>query len=434
MDGGTVMKYLKYLFLLLSLQAYATDGDFINSFRDSLQIDASGFSRPDIAKHESTVDTFAIVYRGADSDLYVATFECDTVGNIQAAVADSWEFRDGVAGVTPQIEHVGGSNYFIISDQSDTKGRLQTITISAAGDITESIDDALNFDEVGADDHKLFELSDGYYAVVYCDDDNTDKGWIKTFSVNISTGAISRVDSSEFEENVIKGTMPACIDIGGGYIAVLYRDVTDGEWEVKTMSVSDIGVITSARVDSCAYTSDTADDYCSILKLSATEYLVGFVKDATSNLDVFSVESDSTDGSLSAATIDDQQIITSRSEPKNILDIGNGVMLLGYVDGANVGHWETWQVDTTDGSFASSNLGSQDFVATNVKQDALEVGADNTVHYILLGCAALGVRSFSVAGGIVVEPTSPVSSTHKVFGDDILNVYGIAIGKIYGVE
>jgi len=118
------------------------DGTISNGYEDILEFSTGACNTPDFI-HVSG-DVFAIVYQGTDQDGFCVTVSIDAAGTISNAVLSSFEFDTGNT-YHPRIRHVYGNVYAIFYQSATSAGSIATITIAADGTITQSTIHTANF-------------------------------------------------------------------------------------------------------------------------------------------------------------------------------------------------------------------------------------------------------------------------------------------------
>ncbi|MBA7610078.1 hypothetical protein ES703_17283 [subsurface metagenome] len=111
-------------------------------------------------------DIYAIAYNGPGATGWLCTVSISGVGNIGAAVIDSWEF-DGSVAYFPEIIFISGNIYAIAYKGVDADGWILTITISTIGTIGADAIDRFEFNETGGCFPSLIHIADNIYAMSY---------------------------------------------------------------------------------------------------------------------------------------------------------------------------------------------------------------------------------------------------------------------------
>jgi hypothetical protein len=205
-------------------------GAITDAVVDTLEFDAVEGKVPDII-HVSG-DIYSIAYTGDGDDGFLKTVEISSAGAITDTVVDSLEF-DAVKGMVPNISHVSGDIYAIAYQGDGDDGFLKTVEISAAGAITDTVVDSLEFDAVKGMVPDIIHVSGDIYAITYQADG--DLGFLKTVEIS-STGAITDtvLDTLEFE--TVNGKVPKIIHVSGNIYAVAYQGDGDDGF-LKTVNI-----------------------------------------------------------------------------------------------------------------------------------------------------------------------------------------------------
>ncbi|MCK5712706.1 MAG: hypothetical protein KAI25_08330, partial [Hyphomicrobiaceae bacterium] len=125
-------------------------------------------------------DVYAIVYQGFEGDGFLKTVTISADGTIISAI-ESQEF-DTADCVSPRIINVSGDVYAIVYEGVDLDGYIKTVTISDAGDITDTVIDTLEFDAADGVAPYIINVSGDVYAIVYRGVDLD--GYIKTVEIS----------------------------------------------------------------------------------------------------------------------------------------------------------------------------------------------------------------------------------------------------------
>ena len=146
-----------------------------------------------------TGEIYVVVYQGPDDDGFAKTFSVDSSGNISNAVLDTLEF-DTDQCAYPEITQVSGIYYLIAYMGTGNLGKMVTITIDAAGDISNAVVNSYTFDATQGSDPSLTKVGSYLqFAVAYSGE--TSHGWIKTVPIS-ALGIIGVVESSLEFNNV----------------------------------------------------------------------------------------------------------------------------------------------------------------------------------------------------------------------------------------
>ena len=165
-------------------------------------------------------------------------------GQITEAIIDSVEF-DNAKGKTPNIIHISGNVYAIAYAGDGDDGWLITGTITAAGQITDTLIDSLEFDPVKGNTPNIIPISGNVYAIAYAGD--LDDGFLITVTI-ATDGQITDtvIDTLEFDTS--QGKTPNIIPISGDVYAIAYAGNADAG-SLKTVTIATDGQITDPVID-----------------------------------------------------------------------------------------------------------------------------------------------------------------------------------------
>ena len=190
---------------------------------DNFQFAAGIDSPPHICKVSDSV--IAVVYSDGSSHGQLFTIGVTSLGDIDAGTIDTFGF-DLSACDRPRICHVSGDIYAIAYRGPGTEGRLITVTIDSAGEITEPVEDSFTFEASTANHVFITKISDSIVAVVY--EDGSSHGQLFTIGIN-AAGDIdaSKIDFLEYEDTF--SSFQNIIHMQGDIYLVVYQGPdTDG--------------------------------------------------------------------------------------------------------------------------------------------------------------------------------------------------------------
>ena len=170
-------------------------GGISGSVIDSYEFESVDANELKICKVSDTV--VAVVYKDPVGDGWLKTFEIDSAGNITASAIDSFEFEPGVA-YRPNILHLLGDIFVIAWADADVDGQIITIDIDSSGNIGAAAIDSWEYNTVRAAKPQLCKVSDGIIAITYGDIDGD--GRVTTIAID-AAGAITKtaIDELEYE-------------------------------------------------------------------------------------------------------------------------------------------------------------------------------------------------------------------------------------------
>jgi hypothetical protein len=229
---------------------------------DIYQFEATRCETPKIIKVEGSSDIYAIVYRGPNGFLYIATVQILSNGKIIKAVIGKVAI-DSINCYYPDIIYNDGDYYTVVYSSYEYYlaanryiGRLQITKITSAGVITGQVR-YYNFGGASTPAGimqylDIIHVNDDYYSIVFRDSD-TD-GSLR--AVQIKNGFIIFVDSTiyKFDNNNISDIPLRIIHVFDKIYAVFYGDKEGNIIQggaIRTMVISDTGTFE----DSIAYST-----------------------------------------------------------------------------------------------------------------------------------------------------------------------------------
>jgi len=309
---------------------------------DTLEFDVVKGKTPKIIP--ITADVYVIAYAGDSDDGFLKTVQIAGSGEIGNEEIDSFEF-DAIKGKTPDIIHISGDVYAIAYAGDGDDGWLITGTISAAGQITDTLIDALEFDAVKGKTPNIIPISGDVYAIAYAGD--TDDGFLITVTI-ATDGQITDTVIDTLEFDPLKGKEPDIIPISGDVYAIAYEGDSDGGGPLKegfliTVTIAADGQITDAIIDTLTFDSSTGktpdiipilDDVYAIAYAGVGDD--GFLKTVTI----------ATDGQITDTVIDTLEFDTSKGKTPNIIPI-SGVYAIAYAGNGDDGFLKTIEIFTS---------------------------------------------------------------------------------------
>jgi len=219
----------------MTINAAGAIGNFIT---DTLEFDPGNCLQPDIENVAGSI--FQIAYQGASADGFLKSVSIAANGNIGNSVIDTIEFNTADCAY-PDIIHISGDVYAIAYTGSGNDGFLTTMTVTAAGVISNNTIATFEFDNANGLEPRIIYLSGNIYAVVY--DGPQNDGWIITLPVE-TNGTIPGTVIDSFEYDTGNGNFPSVLLISDGVLAVAYCNPS------SRGSLATIGINTDPGVDS----------------------------------------------------------------------------------------------------------------------------------------------------------------------------------------
>ena len=219
---------------------------------DIFEFESTRCETPQIVKVATSIDIYAIVYRGQSGYLYMATIQISSAGIITKTVKAKTTI-DTINCYNPDINFTEGDYYVVVYSSNENYlaanryiGRIQTVKITSAGAITPQVR-YYNFGSVGTPEGimmypDIIHIKKDYYSVVFRDSD-TD-GSLR--SIQIKNGNLITTDNVvyKFDNNNISDLPLRIIHVFDKVYAVFYGDkegtiIRGGA--VITITLSDTG-------------------------------------------------------------------------------------------------------------------------------------------------------------------------------------------------
>jgi hypothetical protein len=223
----------------------AANGDIGNSVIDTLEFDTSDCAYPDVINVSGVY--FAIAYQGPSGDGFLKTVTIAANGDIGNSVIDTLEFDTSDCSY-PDVINVSGNTYAIAYQSSGSDGFLKTMTISAAGDISNSVIDTFEFAPVNGQEPKIINVVGDTYAIAY--DGPQNDGFLITLPIE-ANGNIPGTITDTFEYDTSNGNFPDIIVISDGIFAVAYC-IPSSRGSLKTIGITTSGGTATYRIVSTA--------------------------------------------------------------------------------------------------------------------------------------------------------------------------------------
>ena len=250
----------------LAVVEIAADGAITDSVINSFEFDTNDCYGPKITHFSG--DTFIIVYTN-NNEGYIKTINITSVPVFSEVHVSQYTIFDFTE---PDIINVANNIYAIVSQGLNGDGYLRTFTIQNDGDISNSVIDVLELDQLDGRDNKIINVVGNIFAIVYRG--ANDHGYIKTIEIlndgDIKDDAI--IDTLEFDNS--RCFEPDIIHIAGNYFALTYRGPDDDGF-IKTVEISITGQITDATID----TLEFEGNYCvepNMIQVTGNVYVIAY--------------------------------------------------------------------------------------------------------------------------------------------------------------
>ncbi|MBA7472731.1 hypothetical protein ES707_08063 [subsurface metagenome] len=224
----------------------------------------------------------------------------------------------------------------------------------AAGDIGATIETV----EVDANlaFPRILHIAGDVYAIVYRGADSD--GFIKTYSID-ATGDISAAALSTLEFDTNRAGSPTICHISGDHYAIAYEDA-GGDGRIKTLHISDAGVINPAIIDNQLFSPDVGG-LPHMVKVAANVFLSAFTY-TTSKLWVRSIGIND-EGTITNLNVSDLEVDTNASLWPRLAHIAEDIFAICYYHNAGQGRLFTVSCNAA-GAIAACAGGSVEFEDT----------------------------------------------------------------------
>jgi hypothetical protein len=245
-----------------------SDGQIDDSIIDTFQFDNSIGWQP-IVIHVSS-DIYAIVYWGFYDDGLINTIQIAPNGQITDSIIDTLEF-DNIYGWNPTFLHISGNIFAVFYRGEGYDGFVKTIEIAPDGQISDSVIDTLEFDNASGQEPSVTHVADDIYAIAYRGP--YDDGFVKTIQI-AADGQIadSVIDTLEFDD--VEGQEPNIIPVADDIYVIAYRGPYDDGF-VKTVQIAADGQIDDSVIDTLEF-DDISGCAPSIVSVTSEIYAIAY--------------------------------------------------------------------------------------------------------------------------------------------------------------
>lgn len=297
---------------LYTIRVWSENGTIKKSLIDSWEYDVSDGFYPSICLVNSTSGIYAITYEDAGSVArkIITTRAWSTNGTLQKTILDTLSlYRSTITSYSSLVNLQAALYAIAYVNNSDGDGRLATCSISSNGDISNTVNDTLEFNSSDALNPQLCRVDEDTLAIVY--DGGTaggNDGYLVTYNIS-STGDIQNTWTDQWEFDTTRGTTPNILKVWDdsetnetNRFAIGYED-TNNDLYIKTCSITDTGMITKSWTDTQAI-DITNGDFCSFA-------LVGLNSTAKNKKILIGFSGEGSDGYISSADITWNGLINS---------------------------------------------------------------------------------------------------------------------------
>jgi len=233
-------------------------------------------------------DTYALAFRGTNSDGFITTFTISADGSTITEVA-SLE-HDTQDGDWNSLVQVDSDTYALAYSGSGNDGYITTFTITSDGaTITEVA--SLEHDTDTGKYNSLIQVDSDTYALAYSG--SGDDGYITTFTISSDGATITEVASQEHDTD--NGTWNSLVQVDSDTYALTYAG-TDNDGYITTFTISADG---STITEVASFEHDAGNgEGNSIVQLDADTYVLGYEGPGSDGyIKTFTIQSDGSMGS-----------------------------------------------------------------------------------------------------------------------------------------
>ncbi|UCF13308.1 MAG: type IV pilin [Thermoplasmatales archaeon] len=328
------------------------DGNFIDKFT----FDAFDGWKPNI--HHVSGDSYAVFYGGRDNQASVKIVEIYSDGTIKNEVVDRFYF-DNVSGREPSAIQVNGPIYAVAYRGTGNDGFLVTFQIESAMvvSINPTIIDILEFDTSNCYNPKIIHVNGSFYAIAYRG--NNNDGILKTVEIS-DIGMITDPVIDSAEVGIFDFDTPDAIHIFGDVYAIAYRGLySDGY--IRTFKIDNTGFINDSTIDTIEFDTDECWDP-KIIHVNGDIYAVAYEGPNWHGL-LKTVEINSY-GNITDSVIDTLEFDSNQGWYPSIIHVSGDIYAIAYTGTGNDGWLTTVSIDNT-GAITDTVIDSLDF-NTNV--------------------------------------------------------------------
>jgi len=339
------------------------DGDITNSLIDNWEYDTDSGHYAGII-HISG-DVYAVVYSDFGSSIckvWTTTIQ-ESDGQCQEDTLDTISLTYN-AGSHPNLINVDGDIYAVVYQEyvGGWDMQIETIEISSAGVIADSIIETVEFDSssIGAklDGVNCIMVDSDTIAIVYIDVDVDS--WVITYDINGAGDISALVDSWEFLDGAHTSYSYSNIHlVTGNIFAITYADA-DRDGQIATVTISDAGSITNSFIDTLEFKdADTIFTNSVFTVADAGSYTYGvygiYYRDVATDGHVSTVGIDS-DGNINASLIDTIEFAPVRCDDyAPFIHVGGNYYFAVYEGALQDGYATTIDIETPVGGAPPEN-------------------------------------------------------------------------------
>ncbi|MCA9402288.1 MAG: DUF2341 domain-containing protein [Candidatus Omnitrophica bacterium] len=341
-------------------------------------------------------DMVAVVYAGVGNDGTIKTIQINSSGVITDGWFDYFEY-DTAQGDDPDIINLSGSDYAIVYENGSSVGQVATLDINSDGTIPKVINDTLVLNATATVFPKIINVTGTLYAAVYEDVDND--GVIQTFTIS-AAGAISGSVLDTLEYEVADGDTPDLLAIDSDTVAIPYAKA--GVARLATVDIDGSGMMASAVTDisDFGYGSVHIDATPELIPISGEYYAVIYGGTSSDGM-IKTIRLDSS-GNVVDGFVDFFEYATAQGLDPSAVHVSGDIYAITYRGPGNDGFVATVDISVT-GTIQQAVVDEWEFSTTDIITPKM-INISGTTYAIVYedenGDGQLVTLSISNAGAI----------------------------------
>ncbi len=224
--------------------------------------------------------TYAMAYVDTSADGRLETITISTAGLVTDTPLDNWEFETTDCRF-PYIMQIDGSVFAITHGISGTNGKINTVDIAADGTLSDGAGGAPPIDyrgSIGVFNSRapLINIADTYYAIFW--GDSGGDAQVATHAITNAGSIGSRIGIWEFDTagTIYYGNSPSAVVVadnmgGDGKVFFVSHEFSSTD-NLKSFEISDVGVITGSFISTA--TLDSATAFSTVIAHTRSIYII----------------------------------------------------------------------------------------------------------------------------------------------------------------
>ena len=198
----------------------SADGNTITQ-EDQFEYDTANGRDNDIVRVDT--DTFLVVHRGVSNDGFARTINISTDGTINS-IENTLEFEATLDAYYNDVTQIDADTFAVAYRDAENDGWLATLDVTSSGTIT--LVETLEYETVDASWSDIIKLDDKSVVIAYRGTGND--GFIKTIPITASGDIGAITDTYEFDAGA--GQYPSIFSIDGNTVAIATRGPGSDGW------------------------------------------------------------------------------------------------------------------------------------------------------------------------------------------------------------